>query len=308
MSLPPHILTANDLVTSQTAILRGYSLLSIIKQSMSSDARSEENRLRQDLTRAGNPQHVNINNTLDDLLTASGMSNKQITWFRLNAPAKMRLIAQKYVDLIANKYASSSNPLEWIDEICEEYLLTKGGSIVGSTNNKIGAKARKKFTRAILQALKKQKTIYSKVVNDKNADIVNEIHTQKRVILFDRKPKFLNNNIDIIIVDSTGPGFLRDNPLARYQDILACGELKGGIDPPGSDEHWKTANTALQRIHDEYNRKKCTVPALFFVGASIVPSVADKIINKLITGEWQYAANLTNHLQRTDIVDWLVAL
>ena len=26
---------------------------------------------------------------------------------------------------------------------------------------------------------------------------------------------------------------------------LACGELKGGIDPAGADEHWKTAGKAL---------------------------------------------------------------
>jgi len=32
---------------------------------------------------------------------------------------------------------------------------------------------------------------------------------------------------------------------AKY---IALGEIKGGIDPAGADEHWKTANSALERI------------------------------------------------------------
>jgi type II restriction enzyme len=33
---------------------------------------------------------------------------------------------------------------------------------------------------------------------------------------------------------------------------IALGELKGGIDPAGADEHWKTARTALNRIHEAF--------------------------------------------------------
>ncbi len=29
------------------------------------------------------------------------------------------------------------------------------------------------------------------------------------------------------------------------EKTLMLGELKGGIDPAGADEHWKTANTVL---------------------------------------------------------------
>ena len=35
---------------------------------------------------------------------------------------------------------------------------------------------------------------------------------------------------------------------------MALGELKGGIDPAGADEHWKTARTALSRIHEAFAR------------------------------------------------------
>jgi len=31
-------------------------------------------------------------------------------------------------------------------------------------------------------------------------------------------------------------------------DMIWSGEIKGGADPAGSDEHWKTATQALNRI------------------------------------------------------------
>ncbi|MBS0015962.1 MAG: type II site-specific deoxyribonuclease [Arthrospira sp. SH-MAG29] len=34
----------------------------------------------------------------------------------------------------------------------------------------------------------------------------------------------------------------------NVQSILALSELKGGIDPAGADEHWKTAQASLNRI------------------------------------------------------------
>jgi hypothetical protein len=40
-----------------------------------------------------------------------------------------------------------------------------------------------------------------------------------------------------------------------------------GIDPAGADEHWKTANFALERIRKSFAKKK--KPQTFFIGASI---------------------------------------
>ncbi|MDZ4383273.1 MAG: AvaI/BsoBI family type II restriction endonuclease [Thermodesulfovibrionia bacterium] len=36
---------------------------------------------------------------------------------------------------------------------------------------------------------------------------------------------------------------------------IALGELKGGIDPAGADEHWKTARTSLIRIQKAFSKK-----------------------------------------------------
>ena len=91
------------------------------------------------------------------------------------------------------------------------------------------------------------------------------------------------------------------------EKFIAFGELKGGIDPAGADEHWKTAQTALARIRtafDSYNLS----PDLFFIGAVIVDSMAAEIWNQLEDGTLQNAANLTNPDQVASLSNWLVAL
>ena len=88
---------------------------------------------------------------------------------------------------------------------------------------------------------------------------------------------------------------------------LACGELKGGIDPAGADEHWKTARSALDRIRDRfYTHEQC--PALFFVAAAIEAAMANEIFARLQSDYLSYAANLTVPQQVTDLAVWLVEL
>jgi len=93
--------------------------------------------------------------------------------------------------------------------------------------------------------------------------------------------------------------------LADKSKYLACGELKGGIDPAGADEHWKTANSALSRIRSAFGRN---APALFFVGAAIEASMAKEIFKQLKSGKLSHAANLHEDEQVNDLVDWLLSL
>lgn len=89
------------------------------------------------------------------------------------------------------------------------------------------------------------------------------------------------------------------------ESYLACGELKGGIDPAGADEHWKTATRALDRIRESFQTRS---PALFFVGAAIETTMAKEIFAQLSDGSLSYAANLTAPEQLADLADWLVRL
>ena len=85
------------------------------------------------------------------------------------------------------------------------------------------------------------------------------------------------------------------------------GELKGGIDPAGADEHWKTGDTAIDRIRDAFTEKGFNVMTSF-VGAAIASSMADEIWKMLSSGTLTNAANLTSDEQFTDYCEWLVML
>jgi len=52
------------------------------------------------------------------------------------------------------------------------------------------------------------------------------------------------------------------------------GELKGGADPAGSDEHWKTATRAFDRILDAAEKTGRSKPALSFIATILVDRVA----------------------------------
>jgi hypothetical protein len=118
-------------------------------------------------------------------------------------------------------------------------------------------------------------------------------------------------NVDICLLHSTPeqyrskakrPDVVRDAGL-----YVALGELKGGIDPAGADEHWKTANTHLGRIRRSFGALPST-PQLFFVGNAIEASMAGEIWNQLESGELANAANLTDDRQAVSLVSWLCSL
>jgi len=88
---------------------------------------------------------------------------------------------------------------------------------------------------------------------------------------------------------------------------IALGELKGGIDPAGADEHWKTARSSLERIREAFSKDGHT-PATFFVGAAIEDSMAMEIWAQLKNGTLSNAGNLTDPDQLSSVVEWLCNL
>jgi hypothetical protein len=92
---------------------------------------------------------------------------------------------------------------------------------------------------------------------------------------------------------------------SKPEIYLAFGELKGGIDPAGADEHWKTAKTALGRIHKAFEKFN---PATFFIGAAIETKMATEIWELLEDGTIDNAANLTDDDQIAYISRWLCSL
>ena len=100
---------------------------------------------------------------------------------------------------------------------------------------------------------------------------------------------------------------LEGNKYAIPESYVALGELKGGIDPAGADEHWKTARTALERIRKSFINTGYS-PQTFFIGAAVEKKMADEIWNQLNDGTLSNAANLNEENQITSISSWLCTL
>ena len=114
------------------------------------------------------------------------------------------------------------------------------------------------------------------------------------------------NNSGIPRLDCT-PDEINRETYRMPEKFIAFGELKGGIDPAGADEHWKTAQTALMRIRTAFASHNLS-PDLFFIGAVIADSMAEEIWNQLEDGTLKNAANLTSPDQVASLSNWLVAL
>jgi type II restriction enzyme len=85
------------------------------------------------------------------------------------------------------------------------------------------------------------------------------------------------------------------------------GELKGGIDPAGADEHWKTGNTALNRIRESFAQHNLKIETSF-IAAAIEKKMASEIFAQLQNKTLSNAANLTIDEQLVSYCDWLLKL
>ena len=143
---------------------------------------------------------------------------------------------------------------------------------------------------------KRVKAIYWKKKND-------------RLLILNINVPLVNKNVDLSILQGKFDELIngKQSIIHEYEKYIAFGELKGGIDPAGADEHWKTANSALNRIRSSFNKKRLK-PKTFFVGAAIENAMAKEIFKQIKTGAMNNAANLTNDEQLTGICDWIVNL
>jgi hypothetical protein len=116
----------------------------------------------------------------------------------------------------------------------------------------------------------------------------------------------IKNNVDLCLF-SINPEELEASDYALPESYLALGELKGGIDPAGADEHWKTARTALGRMRDAFSKLGYS-PNTFFVGAAVEKKMADEIWSQLRDNTLSNAANLNEEKQIAAISRWLCTM
>lgn len=320
MSYKNHIKEAKDLVTSRQETRAGFIALALEKNYLAEPYVEEAKVLK---ILAGRAKTANgllkIKELYPSLLSASGLSVKSLNY--LNDDDKKTAIK----GLIDEFLKPAGN--DFVDELVYRYLLTKGDALGGQARNLAGVLGERKFLRALLSVLNVYQISYHWMDNDSyqwhkktanDSDLEKKIKALSwsnkkgvRTLVLNVNVPIGKKNIDLSLLDGEhnllvikGKGsktsIHRDN--SKY---ISLGELKGGIDPAGADEHWKTANTALIRIRksfDSLNKK----PSIFFVGAAIESSMADEIFSQLENKDLFNAANLTIDEQLTSLCDWLI--
>lgn len=252
------------------------------------------------------------------LLTAAGLSDKSMQYL---TEADKTAAIQELID----KFLKPAGE-DYIDEATFRYLLIKGDAVGGTMRNKIGALGQEKLIRAIFSSMDVRGIQCKWMANNaspitwhqKNSGDVG-IESQvkalqwnnengSRILVFNMTIPTVKKNVDIClysaaIAEYDGGKIVRDPSRA-----VMLGELKGGIDPAGADEHWKTANTALDRIRTSFSSAGFLDVKTSFVGAAIENAMANEIYIQLQEGVLDNAANLTNTNQLVEYCNWLIEL
>lgn len=314
-----HITAATDLVTTPAARRSGFLEYALRRNKESIPFIDRAKALKAVLevhTQSPNDL-LTLTNIRESLLEASGISVKAKA--HLTESDKQGLLN----DFIEKILLPSGKA--YIDEVVYRYLLTSGDALGGKMRNIVGSIAKEKLTRFIISQLqiadtqfsyldKKLRSTPGEQLGVEDIDTIKAIrwsnkNNQQRILIFDTNVPPVKKNIDIVLLNDA---IVTDAP--KTQDLkklldntahyLAIGELKGGIDPAGADEHWKTANSALGRARTAFAGK---LP-LLFVGAAIEQAMAGEIFSQYQTGELANCANLTSDDQLAALCEWLVRL
>ncbi len=214
---------------------------------------------------------------------------------------------------------------QYIDEFIYRYLLTLGDALGGRMRNLVGSIANEKLTRFIisqLQVLGLDFQYFNKTsktwlkANDYSINQVTDIRSikwslkndEKRQLIYNLSVPIVKNNIDLVILNcfsSTLSGEEFNKIIQNPTNYEILGELKGGIDPAGADEHWKTANTALTRVRESFRKHDIDI-ALVFIGAAIETKMSNEIFTQYSNGDIMNCANLTVENQLVNLCNWLV--
>ncbi len=306
-----HLSSSTDLVTTYEETRAGFVALALEKNRKATPFVEQARSLKATASQAKTPADLlNIENIQSALLTASGISDKAMNY--LLPEDKIEAIQ----GLIA-KYLEPAGPA-FVEELVFRFLLTRGDTLGGSMRNIGGVMAERKLTRATLANLALAKIPYQWLHSDskewlhgkaEDADI--ELYLtglswsskgKNRTMIYNRTLPLVKKNVDLCLLNCT-PKEL-STAIKNPSLYVALGELKGGIDPAGADEHWKTARTSLTRIQKAFSKKGFS-PYIFFVGAAIENSMADEIWEQLKKGTLSNAANLTNADQVASLCGWL---
>lgn len=316
-----HIHKSDDLVTTYEATRAGFVALALEKNRRATPYVAEARALQEAATQARSPAELlEIKGIEMGLLTAAGLSDKSLT----------HLMIEDKNDAIVGLIRNFLEPAgaNFVEELVFRFLLTRGDTLGGSMRNVGGILAQRKLTRAILSTLTIAGTKYhwqhSKtkkwiaMTNDDSGielslrGISWESEIGTRTLIYNLTVPLVRSNVDMCLFN-LAPAELVANQSSTIEPsvvapyVIALGELKGGIDPAGADEHWKTAQAALNRIREAFSKVDHS-PLTFFVGSAIARRMAGEIWNQLENGTLSNAANLNQDNQVASISRWLCNL
>jgi Restriction endonuclease BsobI len=310
-----HLRSKADLETTYEAVRAGFVALALEKNRRATPYVAEARALKAAVLNVKTPTDLlSIGEIQRGLLTAAGVSDKAAG--HLQAAGRREAVE----GLIKNFLDPAG--VNFVEELVFRFLLTRGDTLGGSMRNVGGFMAQKKLTRAVIACLtvagRRCQWLHSEtgtwaVLPESDADVEMSLRGLSwqmpkgpRTLLYNLKVPFVGNNVDLCLFNLAAME-LRSESIGQRRAYVALGELKGGIDPAGADEHWKTARTALARIAKAFSRVR-PKPQSFFVGAAIESKMADEIWDMLRRGVLSNAANLTDEAQITAISRWLCEL
>jgi type II restriction enzyme len=306
-----------DLITSREQTRAGFISFALEKNRRSTPIIESAKALKILTSKAKTAKDLlKITEIQPALLTASGLSDKAVNYFTEDDKIKAIL------GLIENFLEPAGRG--FVDEVVYRYLLIKGDSLGGSMRNIVGVIAQQKFVRTLLSNLSISGTNYQwldnktkkweeKPTNDfaieENLKALSWKNPEgnNRVLAFNLNIPIVKNNIDICLFNADTELYAKGEIVNTPEKILMLGELKGGIDPAGADEHWKTGNTALNRIRESFAKHNLKIDTSF-IAAAIEKKMANEIFVQLQNKTLSNAANLTIDEQLVNYCDWLLKL
>ncbi len=316
-----HIRTPKDLETSYAAKRAGFLEIALRKNKEALPYIDEAKALKAIAELYVNPREMAQDlRTKSPLAEASGVSTKASNYL------EQKDIDGIVIEFIANFLEPAGD--KFVEELVYRYLLSKGDALGGRMRNIVGALAGEKLTRFIAANLRNFQFEHQFRLNggsiwlDSDKVALDSMYQVKairwkrkkgyaRELIYNIKVPIVSKNIDISIFKKQTIGITKPKDMNLFisdsANYLALGELKGGIDPAGADEHWKTANTALHRIRTSFEAKGNPVQT-FFVGGAIEASMVKEIFAQCEAKELGSAANLTNESQLSELCAWIIEL
>lgn len=310
-----HLQSSDDLITTYEATRAGFVTLALEKNRRATPHVAEARALQEAASKAKTPADLlNIKGIESGLLTAAGLSDKSLVHLRPEDRAEaINGLIKNFLEPAGAKF---------VEELVFRFLLTRGDTLGGSLRNIGGALAQRKLTRAIISTLTiagiKYRWQHSKTkewadMTDDDSEIELSLRGlswkregKSRTLIYNLTVPLVKNNVDMCLFN-LNPGDLEATEYKSPKSYIALGELKGGIDPAGADEHWKTARAAFDRIREAFSKTKY-LPRTFFVGAAVEKRMASEIWSQLKSGTLSNAANLNEENQIASISRWLCNL